>query len=98
MTKAIDNRKNKNECGEGRTFCPECGNIGISDGTRITCTKTECGFREPVPSRDLPMSGWPFYREYAKGHTVVIFDHIGAAFDADVREMLATSLPMPGYR
>ena len=93
-----DKNKQKNECGTERTLCPECGNIGNSDGSRIECSKTECGYEGPVPLGDLPLSGWPYYREHAKGHTMVIFDHIGAAFDFDVREMVASSMPMPGYR
>ena len=90
--------KNKNECGTERILCPECGNIGNSDGSRMVCSKAECGFEGRIQLRDLPLSGWPHYREHAKGHTIVIFDHIGAAFDFDVREMVANSMPMPGYR
>ena len=68
-------------------------NIGNSDGSRMVCSSGfEGGSGETCHYQDAPL------REHAKGHTIVIFDHIGAAFDFDVREMVANSMPMPGYR
>ena len=95
-------------------FCPECNSLVYADSQHYCkCPNYKCGYEGTATEKMLTSIGGEVNLRRVIARTIssnlshlleiyepprAIFDHIGAAFDFDVREMVATSLPMKGYQ